>query len=100
MAFWLQKLVLNKIYIIKHIVGFVDFILNKQATHLHFFHSYVLPKFNSVYTRVLHFYPGFELKNYTSVYTRLGLYAIIYGNDYSQENIITKFYYIKINNVL
>ena len=51
----------------KHIVGFVDFILNKQATQLHFFHSYVLPKFNSVYTRVLHFYPGLELKNYTSV---------------------------------
>ena len=28
----------------KHIVGFVDFILNKQVTHLHFFHSYVLFK--------------------------------------------------------
>ena len=54
---------------------------------MHFFHSYVLPKFNSVYMRVLHFYPGLELKNYTSVYMRLSLYAIIYSR---QVSLITK----------
>ena len=28
----------------KHTVGFVDFIFNKQATHLPLYHSYVLLK--------------------------------------------------------
>ena len=66
-------------YVIKHIVGFVDFILNKQATHLHFFHSYVLFKIKLGLYEDLAFLLWFGTENYTSVYTRLALYAIIYG---------------------
>ena len=74
----------------KHIGGFVDFILNKQATHSYFFIHMYCSKFNSVHMRVLNFYPGLELKTYTSVYTQLGLYAIIYGTLLLLEEVMLK----------
>ena len=65
-------------------VGFVDYILNKQVTHFHFFHSYVLFKIQLGLYEGLAFLPWFETKKlYLDLYAARFIRSSVYTRSYT-----------------